>query len=524
MTRSLRACLAALFLSGAPLLAQATDTRLVATGSSDARDAAIEKLQSFLTRYPDSPLRPAALLQLGELLVRRADEEYAEAQRGGREMDRPNYAPAIARYEEIVRRYSTYERADAAAYTLGTLYFATQRYADASRMFEMVVAREGSTFRPEAYFRLGDAYFEQASRERGEARRALFARAAQSYEAATTSRREGDIYFLLLYKLGWSYYNQANQANQEEYSKAVEVFGRLVSEYDRLTPEQQSRLGLRAEAIDYMAVAFTQVGGAQAASTYFTSRGSSDFKLPLLRRVAGNLRDQGDLPRAVEAYRAVIAEAPADSGALEAQRAIVDIYQNRMIEPEQAQQARIALVQNFGPGTPWYEANASHRDTAQAAREMALREAGQYSLSRAQRGERQRYADAAELYGRYLTEFALRPGRVHARRQRVLTRGLRLCAGRCPPGAERRTERHRRLRLGGRARQDRSCRAGQPFRDRRSVRCRLPGDRRRQARADSEGAARLRGGAVGRDGRIVPHVRGALPERRLHPAGAEADR
>ena len=411
MMRFVRYLIAAALLAPAPLLAQDTTTRLIASANGDdqARDAAIAKLTAFLARYPDSPLRPAALLQLGELLVRRADEEYAAAQRGGEGLDRPNYANAISRYEEIVRRYAEYERADAAAYTLGTLYFGAQRYADAARMFEQVVSNERSRFRPEAYFRLGDSYFEVAARERGEPRRTYFARAAQAYENATTSApKDGDIYYLSLYKLGWSYYNQANQANQEEYRKAVDVFGRLVAEYDRLTPEQQNRLGLRGEAIDYMAVAFTQVGGANAASQYFASRGQSgsSFKLPLLRRLAGNLRDQGDLPRAVEGYQAVIAEAPTDSGALEAQRAVIDIYQNRMLEPDQAQQARIALVQNFGPGSPWYEANAALRDSAQRAREEALREAGQYSLSKAQRGERARYAEAAELYGRYLREFA----------------------------------------------------------------------------------------------------------------------
>jgi TolA-binding protein len=410
MMRTLPLLAAAALLAPAPLPAQDAAPRMVASAAAnDARDAAIEKLTAFLARYPDSPLRPAALLQLGELLVRRADDEYAAAQRGEGGLDRPNYSAAITRYEEIVRRYPTYERADAAAYTLGTLYFGAQRFSDATRMFEQVVANERSTFRPEAYFRLGDSYFEVAARERGEPRRQLFARAAQAYENATTSApKDGDIYFLSLYKLGWSYYNQANQANQNEYSQAVEVFGRLVSEYDRLTPEQQNRLGLRGEAIDYMAVAFTQVGGANAASQYFASRGAStaSFKLPLLRRLAGNLRDQGDLPRAVEAYQVVIAEAPTDSGALESQRAVIDIYQNRMLEPDQAQQARVALVQNFGPGTPWFEANAPLRDSAQVAREEALREAGQYSLSKAQRGERARYAEAADLYGRYLREFA----------------------------------------------------------------------------------------------------------------------
>ena len=72
-------------------------------------------------------------------------------------------------------------------------------------------------------------------------------RAATAYERAVAAApRDGDIYFLSLYKLGWSYYNQATQTGQAEYSKAVEVFGRLIEAYDKLTPEQQARLGLRS--------------------------------------------------------------------------------------------------------------------------------------------------------------------------------------------------------------------------------------------------------------------------------------
>ena len=104
-----------------------------------AADSAIAQLQDFLNRYPNSALRPNALFQIGELLVRRADEQFEQQQRSGNsDVGRPDYAPAIARYEELVRRYPNFEKIDAAAYTLGTLYYTGQRYPDAARMFEIV--------------------------------------------------------------------------------------------------------------------------------------------------------------------------------------------------------------------------------------------------------------------------------------------------------------------------------------------------------------------------------------------------
>lgn len=403
-----------------PLAAQQATARLVATSSraDTTREEAIEKLQSFLAKYPNSELRPNALFQLGELQVRRADEVFADAQRAagtdtagarGDAPVRPDYDAAVRSFAELVQRYPDFSKIDAAAYTLGTLYFASQRYADAASMFEKVTAVENSRFRGEAFFRLGDSYFELAAQQRGEPRRRTFARAAEAYEQATqTAPRNGDIYFLALYKLGWAYYNQATATNQEEYQRAVETFGRLVAAYDDLSAEQQSRLGLQAEAIEYMAIAFTQIGGAEAANQFFANRqGVGEYRLQVLRRVAQSLRDQGDFARAVDAYRAVISEAPTDSGALTVQREVVDIYQNRVLDPERAQEARLQLVDNFGPNSDWARANPGLVAEATRAREEALRQSGQFRLSQAQqRNDRARFAEAAQLYSRYMSEFA----------------------------------------------------------------------------------------------------------------------
>jgi TolA-binding protein len=447
MTRIIRFVIAATFALPAALQAQVpamavANTSRATTAPPAALDSAILRLQDFLNRYPSSPLRPNALLQLGELLVRQADTVFAESQRsagvtasadsaaratapaarpttpatpgataaasataGGGPIA-PDYSAAIARYEELVSRYPNFEQIDAATYTLGTLYASGQRWADAVRMFERVSGMQSSNFRSEAFFRLGDARFELASRQRGDSRRAGFAAAATAYEqAVAATQAPSDIYFLALYKLGWSYYNQANQANQTDYQKAVDVFSRLVDAYDKLTPEQQSRLGLRGEAIEYMAVAFTQVGGAQAASRYFQSRGGAPYQLALMRRVAQTFRDQGNFPEAIQAYQMVLTQAPTDSSVLTAVSEIADIYQNRLLERDSAQAARMRLADVLAPGSAWAQANPTLADTAAKLREQALRQSGQYLLAAAQSGNRARYGEAAQIYQRYLTDF-----------------------------------------------------------------------------------------------------------------------
>ena len=431
MTRIFRLALLAGLAVPTTIAAQTPQGRL-ATGAVRAvdpmRDSAITRLESFLRQYPESEGRAQALFQLGELLVRRADERFAVTQRSGAAAGdtagtsgvpfKPEYEEAIARYEELVTRHPDFARRAEAAYTLGTLYAGEQRYADAARMFEIVVRQDSAGadsagILAPSYFRLGDARFEIAAAARGASRRAAFARAAEAYERAVqTADTSGDIYFLSLYKLGWSYYNQANRSNQEEYRQAVETFGRLVQAYDKLTPEQQSRLGLRGEALEYMAVAFTQVGGAEAANRYFARAGGEEYRRQVIGRVAASLSDQGAFPEAVEAYREYITLAPTDTAALEAQIQIVDILQNRMIEPEQAQAARLVLVERFGPQSEWARANPQLAQRADSAREAALRQSAQFLLASAQRGNRARYAEAATLYERYLAAF---PGADSAR-------------------------------------------------------------------------------------------------------------
>jgi tetratricopeptide (TPR) repeat protein len=296
----------------------------------------------------------------------------------------------------------------------------------------LTVANDSSAFTSEALFRLGDSYFEIASTQRGAARRTSFARAAAAYErAAAAAPKDGDIYFLSLYKLGWSYYNQATQTSQAEYSKAVDVFGRLIDDYDKLTPQQQARLGLRSETIEYMAVAFTQVGGAEAANRYFAAHGGADYRLPVMRRVAFNLQEQGDFGRAANAYEAVITQAPNDSNAIGLQREIIDMYENRMLEPERAQQARLDLVNRFGPGSQWAQANANNAAAMDSAAVVPEIASSGRAVQLAQRSGRDKQSTRLRVaVRRYLREFPVgqRAGGEHVLRQALFSTGD-YCAG-----------------------------------------------------------------------------------------------
>src|SRR5690349_21653931 len=82
----------AIGLPRGPSLAHVAATTVADPSADQARDEAISKLNAFLAKYPNSALRPNALMEVGELLVRQADENFANAQRaGGNVPDRPDY-------------------------------------------------------------------------------------------------------------------------------------------------------------------------------------------------------------------------------------------------------------------------------------------------------------------------------------------------------------------------------------------------------------------------------------------------
>jgi TolA-binding protein len=338
-------------------------------------------------RSPGDPgleMRAQLLLEYAELLTRKADADFAASQRSGVALERPDYSAAIVRLDELLRLFPADGRADAAAYTLGSLAFLSQKYDDAERAFAIVMAKEGSPYRAEAFFRSGDAQFEKAAKLAGEARKNGFAGAAASYDRTINlAPAQGDLYFLALYKLGWSNYMQAGQQDSDEYRRAVDIFARLVREVDQLPPERQSRLALRQEGIDYLAIAITQLGGPQEAVRYIGTISDLGTRMLVLRRVAHALRDQGEFTSAVIAFRGAMAQAPTHANVLESRQELIELFQSRMIEPAKAQEARLELIDSLTMESPWGRANAAREAELKTIREKTLREAGSYALTRA---------------------------------------------------------------------------------------------------------------------------------------------
>src|SRR5262249_10716214 len=146
------------------------------------------------------------------------------------------------------------------------------------------------------------------------------------------------------------------------------------------------RLALRHEAIDYLAIAITQLGGPDEAVKYLGTIPDVGTRMLVLRRVADALRDQGEVASSVIAFRGAIGQAPTQPDVLETRRDLVDLFQSRMLEPARAQEARLELVDSLAPNAAWGRAMGGRAGEVSVAREKALREAGSDALTEARRG------------------------------------------------------------------------------------------------------------------------------------------
>ena len=281
-----------------------------------------------------------------------------------------------------------------------------------------------------------------------------------------------------------------------------------------------------------MAVALTQTGGADAARRYFGIAPSRELQASgapsrgLGAPRSGGLRSSGRClscrTRGCACGFGRPRRAARDRGHLPEPRARAGQGADR------AARARRSLRSELRVGER--ESNAA-RQRAGCPRVRAAPERAVQPLAGAgQQGQegqdkvRRRREPLRSLHGRVLEERqraggrsavrrgALRRGRILQGRHRVFARGV-LVHDRSQTVGAGRSGCNRRLRLGDRAHEGRPRRAGFVVRRRRSLRGRVPDHRCGAPRPHREGEARVRGAAMGRDGRDVQDVRRQLSNR-----------
>ena len=304
---------------------------------------------------------------------------------------------SIRLYRNILDNYPKYARADEATFYLASALKDSERRGEATKEYARLVrSYPDSELVPDAYLQIGEYYFDNE-----EVYKALLA-----YKKASAYRHH-EHYALALYKLSWCYYNVG------EYGQALDTLKRVITWSDGAIEAGQERgaVDLREEAYADL-VRFCADGGDLDECLGFIDRaGRGDLARRTMERLGGTYVEQGKHEDALRLYGQLLARDPKHPSAASYQAQIVGVYK-AMGRTEQVVEQLARLRRDYGPRSPWAQANATDPELVQEVQDELGAELARTGLDFHQQARkigagpsaRQLYGAADTLYSAYLAD------------------------------------------------------------------------------------------------------------------------
>jgi TolA-binding protein len=378
---------------------------------------AIRLLQEFLKEYPDAAERADALFRLSELFWENSENDFLSHMRAydqaledfrmGKLKDKPeqphlDLTNSLKVYEEILEKHPDFQRTDTVMYLYG---FGLNEQGDeqaALSIYRVLLKRfPKSSFVPDAYLAIGEYHFAKGH----------YPAAKDSYEKVL-QHPNSPLLDLALYKTAWCYFKEGNA------QEAARRFRRVL----RRSKEQQSEgkrgrveataSELEKEALEDLALTFSESGGAQEAYRFMKQVGGQEYSIRVLRQLGEVFFRQARYDEAIDSFRMLVDQFPLARRNPEHHARIADAYQ-REGKLEEALEEHRALASRYGPGSSWARENASHGAAIEEANrlsEISLRFVATYRHKQAQEKKtRQAYLESSRAYQEYLKLFAEHP-------------------------------------------------------------------------------------------------------------------
>lgn len=378
---------------------------------------ALEEYEAFLLKHFEykSDLKAEALHRLGDLYMQLEMNTHKKKLREYRDRlglylkgalsDRPpppriDHSKSILIYEEILKQYPDRDTNDAVLYQLARGYSDEGRTDEAIRSLNRLTSQfPKSPFRQEAYFRLGEFYFEMLD----------YKKAIQAYREAMNHPDE-DFIDMTLYKMGWAYFAQ------EEYRNSIDTFVALLDRKTLLTQTGQRQLllynlpekegELLKEVVRTLLLAFDELGGPDRMTVYFREKGRRDYEDFLYRSLADLYLSQERYGEAESTLDRFVKNNPLHEEAPAVLANRIEILVKRK-KVGQVLEAKEELIRSFGPGSQWFNqvSDSARLKVApllkQTAYDLAL-----HHHAQAQRSRRtEDYEKAVEWSRQFLKDF-----------------------------------------------------------------------------------------------------------------------
>jgi TolA-binding protein len=262
---------------------------------------------------------------------------------------RQAFADAVAAYQELLRQYPDYARADEVHYqiahawdgagdeerSLAALTLLTNRYPD-------------SLLYAESQFRRGELLFTRRD----------YAAAQTAYTAVIAARHSETFQDQARYKRGWSFYLRG--ASAEALSDFMTVLARsLVSGSEfrthlALESLPRTQRELVEDTLRVISLSFARQGGAPAVSAWFERHGGAPFEPLVYSRLAEHYLAEREYEQAAAALRAFVARHPQHEQAPLFQIRVAEIY-DRAGEDARADAARDEFITGYGRESAYWQ-------------------------------------------------------------------------------------------------------------------------------------------------------------------------
>jgi TolA-binding protein len=379
---------------------------------SERRAQAIAQLTQFVREEPESaPEMADALLRLAELRWEEARaryvEDYAAWQKTpervrSKNPPNANVGVALDLYDRILDKHADFERADLVLYMKAYALMEAGRMGDALLCYQRILEDfPNSRFRPDAHMAFAESYF-NGSHD--------FAAALKRYEEVLRYP-ESELSDLALFKSAWCLWKLGNaQEAAKRFREVLDLGGKLqTASADR----RKRLLELQDEALEYLIQVFTEDERNTAADVhrFLTGIGGEQYAGKILRRLSRTYFDQARYPRAVEAYRMLLASEPDDPNAPQYLRQIASAYA-ALEDADNTLATLTELAKNYGANSAWAKKQADPEVVTRSdqASERAVRLQAMRYHERAQKEHQTAdFEHAAALYRVHVEAYPTAP-------------------------------------------------------------------------------------------------------------------
>ena len=383
------------------------------------RDTAIGRLEDFLVRYPASGHTPHAMFLLGDLYYEESEEAFSEASDAfeaafSEDMDfsqapeapQRDHGRAVRLFQGIVDKYPAYTNADGALYMLGFIQKrdeTMQANDDAGRdaYLALVDGYSDSEFAAAAHMALGEHFFDNHR----------IGLAIDHYSKVVELHApDGQHYEKGLYKLAWSHYKLSS------YDTCLDLLAKLLDWSEENFQRSGKRSAMAPEAIEYMAISFSDVSDNTGASplsvarAFYSRTGERAHEGKIYERLADVLMQQARYTDAIAVYEELITRWPNEPKNPTFLWTVAKLYRSLDVPDVEAAQNTITRLNDvFNRDSAWANANRNNPDALAVADGYIEESLAQVAIdlheAAGKTGDLSKYARASELYSQYLNKF-----------------------------------------------------------------------------------------------------------------------